>query len=87
MATSNEEEYRYVARGKYKHSFGFQVPSDYSAARCGTTPKGYSWLGTGSQAEREKLARLPECSRCKVMKIADVTLDKTVRRRLFVKAG
>lgn len=56
-------EWRYIEFGHVKHAL--RRSSD-RAALCGTGPHWCApdWYGTGSQAEYERVAELPECRRC-----------------------
>ncbi len=56
---------RYTQFGHVVHAIERYGPfADILIAVCGTDPHGFSWLGTGSQGEREKRDRMPRCGRC-----------------------
>jgi hypothetical protein len=60
----------YGPHGKLAHllSPADSPNSGYPGALCGVRrPLFASWLGTGSQGEREKAAGLPLCSRCQYL--------------------
>lgn len=62
----DQTEWRYLSRGVARHAIrgGGQV-QHFSLAQCGRQPGlGQDWHGTGSQAEYEHCASLPECGRC-----------------------
>lgn len=55
-------EWRYLPSGRVKHAL--RRPSNVGA-ECGLyTLPASAWLGTGSQAEYERVAVLPECQSC-----------------------
>ncbi len=63
-APVDSHEWRYLPGGKVVHALS------YAAARvatCGTGPVWFApdgWYGTGTQAEYEHAASLPQCKRC-----------------------
>jgi hypothetical protein len=57
------EGWRYCRGGRVRHQItdGLGAERGRGGARCGLWTE---WLGTGSQAEYERLAGLPKCRRC-----------------------
>ncbi len=60
--------WRYLPRGRVRHAVGFcstRVTGHDRFAMCGLEPwVDTTWLGTGSQAEYDRVAAMPECRRC-----------------------
>jgi hypothetical protein len=55
------EGWRYCRNGRVRHQITDHEGGGRGGARCGLWTE---WVGTGSQAEYERLASLPKCRRC-----------------------
>lgn len=65
--------WRYISRGKAKHALALRssaATGHASIAECGSSPAWFdpwSWMGTGSQDEYDRIEELPECARCVIL--------------------
>lgn len=66
--------WRYLRQGKVRHALSYGTAR---MAQCGRGPGLWDdWLGTGSQAEYERAAELPTCTRClKALQLQGVGRD------------